>query len=440
MNVYFSMTINTKFRTTTLILLIIVLALAVTVCQPPGRADAAPTSVVNTASVYSYTAMTRDIQELAARYPELVTYHSIGKTAYGREIWAVKLGYGEASVFINGSHHAREWLTSTLNMYMLEQYAAAYQENRKIGTYNVRQILNETSIWFVPMVNPDGVTLQQSGLKAFPQTAWKALVQMNGGSRSFLRWKANAQGIDPNRQYPADWAHIWNSPGSPSWMNYKGNRPLQTAENQSLVQFTYQIDPEIALSYHSAGRILFWNFHTLPQNLMRDKRLADIVSAITGYTQVKPTANPSGGGYTDWFITTFGRPAFTPEIGVKQGETSLPLSAFQAEWSRNRTLGLRIADEGYQLWLNKHRYTRGAKALSGRIQLNQPAAMYNENNFRSASGASVPAQTVQVLAQSGQWYKINTWLGAKWIYLPGKVELMQENENTPVISDTGSTK
>ena len=133
---------------------------------PLQKASAA--SIVNAATTYTYDRMTRDIQTLAKTYPNVIQYRSIGKTKYGRDIWAVGLGSGSATIFINGSHHAREWMTTTLNMTMIEQYAAAYTANRKYEGYNARAILDKTTIWFVPMVNPDGVTLQQLGLSAFP--------------------------------------------------------------------------------------------------------------------------------------------------------------------------------------------------------------------------------------------------------------------------------
>ena len=319
-----------------------------------SQAEAASSTVVNPSVTYTYAAMTRHIQSLAQKYPDLIQYQSIGKTKYGRDIWAVGLGHGQATVFINGSHHAREWMTTTINMYMLEQYAIAYTANRPFEGYNTRQILDRTTIWFVPMVNPDGVTLQQQGSAAFPASVRQSLVKMNGGSSNFKRWKANAQGIDPNRQYDAYWSTIEDNIPYPFWKNHKGSSAVQTAENQANTSFTYTIDPEIAVSYHSAGRILYWNFHTLLQNLKRDQRLANIFTNFTGYRQVRPNHNPSGGGYTDWFITTFGRPAFTPEIGIKTGETNLPLSAFNEEWRRNKKVGLWIAQEGYSLWLKKN--------------------------------------------------------------------------------------
>ena len=159
-------------------------------CFDSNDAEAA---VVNPNQVYTYEKMEQDIVKLAQTYPDLITYKVIGKSEYGRNIYAVSLGKGDASIFINGSHHAREWLTTTLNMYMIDQYAEAYKSGSKIEGYHTKNTLNNTTIWFVPMINPDGVTLQQFGLSKFPASAHNALIKANDGSRDFKRWKANGK-------------------------------------------------------------------------------------------------------------------------------------------------------------------------------------------------------------------------------------------------------
>ncbi|GIN85833.1 hypothetical protein J6TS2_22190 [Heyndrickxia sporothermodurans] len=131
--------------------------------------------------------MVRDIKRLAKQYPSIIHYETIGKSEYGRPIYAVLLGKGIATVFINGFHHAREWLTTNLNMYMLDQYANDYMSNKILDGYDVKKVLDQTTIWFVPMVDPDGVTLQQSGLSAFPKKDLAKLIKMNEGRKNFKR-------------------------------------------------------------------------------------------------------------------------------------------------------------------------------------------------------------------------------------------------------------
>ncbi|MFD1909199.1 M14 family zinc carboxypeptidase [Paenibacillus rhizoplanae] len=141
------------------------------------------------------------------------------------------------------------------------------------------------------------------------------------------------QGIDLNRQYPANWNTIRDAVSFPSYQNYKGNRPGQAPEVQLMMNFTEQIDPEVTISYHSSGEIIFWNFKTLSSNLNRDKTMARALGNLTGYSLVAPEKNPSGGGYKDWFIQEYGRPGFTIEIADYAGESSVPLRQFSTIWS-----------------------------------------------------------------------------------------------------------
>lgn len=314
----------------------------------------ADNNIINPNQKYSYETMVKDIVRLQEKYPNLISYQVIGKSEYGRDIYAVSLGKGNASIFINGSHHAREWMTTILNMTMIEKYADGYAANSNFGEYNIQEILNHTTIWFVPMVNPDGVTLQQFGLSKFPVEDHNKIIAINNGATDFTRWKANAQGVDLNRQYDANWQNILYNPGKPQYSNFKGNSPQSSSEVQAIVNFTYEIDPEIAVSYHSSGEILYWNFKQTGEELKRDTILAKTISSYTGYSLVKINPNPSGGGYTDWFIEKFKKPAFTPEISPYVGEKAVPLSYFSSIWDENRLVGLYVADEAYKLYVNKH--------------------------------------------------------------------------------------
>ena len=68
-------------------------------------------------------------------------------------------------------------------------------KKQKIDGYDAKKILNNTTIWFIPMVNPDGVTLQQTGLTSFPKADHAKIIKMNNGSTNFKRWKANGKGL-----------------------------------------------------------------------------------------------------------------------------------------------------------------------------------------------------------------------------------------------------
>lgn len=82
-------------------------------------------SFVNPRKTYTYNQLGSDIKKLAAAYPDLISYKVVGNSEYGRNLYAVSLGKGEPTTFINGSLHAREWITTSLNMNMIEECAKA---------------------------------------------------------------------------------------------------------------------------------------------------------------------------------------------------------------------------------------------------------------------------------------------------------------------------
>lgn len=309
--------------------------------------NVANAKIVKTNKPYSYEMLENDLSKINEKYQEKVKIKSIGTTHFGRDIWAIKLGKGKKNVVLIGSHHGREWLTSLMLMKMLESYAASYEEKGLFG-FKSNHILNEVSLWFVPMLNPDGVAIQQNDLKSFPSKHLELLVKMNEGSDNFKRWKANGMGIDLNRQYPAGWDRLNQDPASPSYKFYKGEKPLESKEVLSLTKFIKEINPSIAVAYHTAGREIFWNYKN-GKHLKRDKLVAKQISKITGYKLTKPEKDAVGGGFTDWFITTYHRPAMTIEICYLVGETNPPLSVFKKEWKRNRYVGLKLAEEAKQI-------------------------------------------------------------------------------------------
>jgi g-D-glutamyl-meso-diaminopimelate peptidase len=291
---------------------------------------------------YSYEILIHDLEGFQERYKDEVQIKEIGKSHFGRSIVAVKLGEGKHNILLIGSHHGREWMTSMLLMQMLESYSHAYHNKEEYGPLPT-DILNEVSIWFIPMLNPDGVTIQQKGVDLFPKNHQGRLMTMNQGLSDFDRWKANGMGIDLNRQYPAGWEAL-KGPKSPYYQFYKGRKPLEAKEVFELTKFINQINPSIAVAYHSSGREIFWNYFN-GENVKRDKAIAEKVSRLTGYKLGKPPVQAVGGGFTDWFITKYRLPAMTIEISYHVGETSPPLSVFKTEWDRNKYVGLTLAAE-----------------------------------------------------------------------------------------------
>jgi g-D-glutamyl-meso-diaminopimelate peptidase len=317
----------------TLLILLILIFIADPMCQA---------SVVWPHQIYTVDRMEKDLKTLQETYHFQVD--TLGKTAQGSDIWAAKLGKGERSILLVGSHHAREWLTTTLLMSMLEEYAEAYSQGASIAGYSTNS-LDDVSIWFVPLLNPDGVRIQQGDFSDLSRKEKFSVWKMNRFSKNWSRWKANANGIDVNRQYPAGWNTLKTGVHRPHYQFYKGKHPLQAEEAKALVSFTKQIDPLIAVAYHTSGREIFWNYHNEPDHIARDYKLAKKAADITGYELAIPEKNANGSGFTDWFITEFQRPAMTIELSFLVKETNPPITVFDEEYKRNRSIGMMLISE-----------------------------------------------------------------------------------------------
>lgn len=386
--------------------------------------------VVKGKTEYTYLMMERDLKALEKAYPELVALHSIGKSEYDREIYALAIGKGSATLFINAAHHAREYFTTAIVMNQIQDLLT-----RQVSEADLADLLQHVTIWLVPMVNPDGVSLVQNGLKGISDSeeVQKKLLSLNGGSSNFKNWKANGKGIDLNRQYPADWANIKNNASKASSMNYKGSKPLETTENQALIRLTYEINPQLAISNHSTGRIIFWNFHTLPENYNRDRKLASELASQTGYSLVTPSADPSGGGYTDWFIQNFAKPAFTPEIAPANGGGPVALKYFDEEWKRNRNVMIWAAKSAYALWAaeQQSQFTEVDRIIT----LNDAVKLYKQPDRSSYAYATLKQESIKVKGQWDHWFLIDTWAGERYIYLPDE-ELIVEQQTLDLQQST----
>jgi len=418
------------------IALLCVLTLLYIAVPSTSTAYSASSTIIKPQQIYTYDRMSADLQQLAARYPDLIHIGSAGESEYGRKLWTADIGKGPAIILLLGSHHAREWITTVTMMTLMEQMAVQYDNNAVTPDgYHTRDLLDRVTFRMVPMVNPDGVTLQQFGLSAFPASDHASLLRMNGGSANFKRWKANAKGIDLNRQYPANWANIHNPSPGPYYMNYKGKQPLQAKEAKAMYDLARSIQPEIAVAYHSSGEILYWNFKTKPANLARDHQFASSYAKLTGYRLVQPTANPSGGGFTDWFIQDFGRPGLTPELGRSAGETHVPLSEWPRIWGQHKNTGWLLAQSGYELWLQRQQ----AAALNSNIRMTTTETSYLFPDLKSKQAGRLAPGRYTTIRMKGDWLEVRTPDGSSWIssraVLSGPYE-KPENMKVTISPDT----
>ncbi len=291
--------------------------------------------VVDTNIGYTYEILARDIQGIQARYP-FIEVGSAGNSVLGKSLYYLRLGTGPNQVFYNGSHHALEWITTPVLMKFAENFAKAYAQGQTLNGYNPKDIWEKSSIYIIPMVNPDGVDLVLNGLQP-DNPYYQDLIRWNKGSTDFSTvWEANIRGVDLNHNYDAAWqlskdAEAEYGVTGPGPTRYSGPSPESEPETQAMVSFTKNHDFRLVMAYHSQGQVIYWNFMDMAPP--EGKTIGEALSGISGYKLDLSTGIASYAGYKDWFIQDYRRPGYTVEVGL--GENPLPISQFDAIYSDN---------------------------------------------------------------------------------------------------------
>lgn len=266
---------------------------------------------------------------LKARYP-FIGVGSAGKSVMGKELYYLKIGTGERQVFYNASHHGNEWITTPLLLNFAEEYAKAYSTGGNIFGISAAKLFNKSTLYIMPMVNPDGVDLVTGELDhgKFYESA-KNIAAGYPDIPFPSGWKSNISGIDPNLQYPAGWEtarEIKFAQGyvSPAPRDYVGTAPLEAPESRAVYEFTLKNDFDLTISYHTQGEVIFWQF--LDYRPDDAYETAQRFSKLSGYEVAQAAYESSFAGYKDWFIQEYNRPGYTIEAGI--GISPLPISQF----------------------------------------------------------------------------------------------------------------
>lgn len=219
--------------------------------------------IVPTNINYSYSILQININSLKTLYPFL-EISSAGKSVLGNNIPVIKIGCGEKEVFYSAAIHANEWITSPLLMKFLSDYCYTYVNDLNIYGYSARQLYETTTIYIMPMINPDGVNLVTGEIN--PNSSLYTNTQLIANNYPNIPfpngWKANIRGVDLNLQFPAGWneaRRIKFSQGftTPSPRDFVGLGPLTEPESLAIYNFTLEHDFRLILTYHTQGEVIF---------------------------------------------------------------------------------------------------------------------------------------------------------------------------------------
>jgi len=159
------------------------------------------------------------VKRVAAENPSFANVQAIGKTYEGRHLILIKISTGESgkrAIFIDGNIHAREWISSAVVTYIINELVTNAHQNL--------DLLSRFDFYIVPNVNPDGYAYTHSTSRLWRKT------------RSDHNSTIGCIGVDANR----NWGYKWGGPGaSPDKCSdtYMGPSQFSEPENDAIRNF-----------------------------------------------------------------------------------------------------------------------------------------------------------------------------------------------------------
>ncbi|MDT8415176.1 MAG: M14 family zinc carboxypeptidase [Flavobacteriaceae bacterium] len=190
-----------------------------------------------------------ELDKMRALFPNLITakapLSTTETTWQGRNVWYVKISdnpdtdENEPETLITSAIHARESASLMNNMffmwYLLENYAT---------DPFVKNIVDNSEMYFIPMVNPDGVARNQ------------AISATGGGMqrknlRNVCAFDSNSQGTDLNRNFDYWYAFPGGSSTNTCFDSYRGPNAFSEPESRMLRDFVLARQFKTVQMHHS---------------------------------------------------------------------------------------------------------------------------------------------------------------------------------------------
>ena len=258
---------------------------------------------------YDYEALKGDLEALPKDCPAVA--ETLAQTADGREVIVVRYGDENADhhILIQCGIHAREIMTSQLGGDMIRALADDYPSG-----------IEGVCIHILPLVNPDGQAVALYGASALRDADLAAQVGRWITGDGHGDWKANANGVDLNRNFDEGWEQL--KVRTPGAERYRGPAPHSEAETRALADYTARYPFDCTISVHSYASLIYWK--GAPDAIRAStESLAERVSASTAYPLSTSEVGLDRGGYRDWALIKAGIPSITVEIGAVDSMGSL---------------------------------------------------------------------------------------------------------------------
>ena len=242
-------------------------------------------------------------------------------------------------VLFESGAHARERVNALLMHDLLEDFLIK-------GDF---AILNESALHIIPLMNPDGYDIVLKGSEAIKNKELRGYFEQNvAKERNIFSLKANAKGIDLNRNYssfvPFNGAskdlfrnnktrYDFDTIGLE---NYAGQKSL-TSEISLLTDYILFNDFRFVISWHSRGEVLFWDdSYFSPDHRRRSLLLAKRVKVLNSYF-IASEHNGDGFGCIGDFVRPYtDKPVLT--IETQKGPFPVKQEYLNRAFQQNRDI------------------------------------------------------------------------------------------------------
>ena len=214
---------------------------------------------------YTYDEMLNELDDMHSQFPDIVSVRSeikdetysgsphIHETYEGRFLQWIKISdnpnisENEPQILYTALHHAREPASLQQLIYFMWYMLENYNSNESI-----KQIIDNSELFFIPCVNPDGYIYNETS-------------EPSGGGM----WRKNrrdSHGVDNNRNYSfidENGNEVWNTSGTsnnPNNNTYAGDGPFSESENRAVRYFVESNNFKIALNNHTYGNLLLYPY------------------------------------------------------------------------------------------------------------------------------------------------------------------------------------
>lgn len=226
-------------------------------CNAPNIAKPTHFHLGSMGGYFTYTEMQNILDTMALLFPSLITNKQAlsPQSIEGRNIWFVKISdnpgvdESEPELLYDALHHAREGASLSQLIFYMWYLLENYSTNP-----DIQFLVDNTEMFFMPCVNPDGYVYNQT-------------TNPNGGGmwRKNRRNNGTTFGVDLNRNYGYNWGYdnVGSSPTSSS-DTYRGTAGFSEPETQAIRNFCNARQFKTALNAHTYGNLLIYPWGYLP--------------------------------------------------------------------------------------------------------------------------------------------------------------------------------